>query len=113
MSFFNSSAFAIMLKPLLSQYLEPLEANGTIAKLQADIEMLSKEGALPALHELVSEMKAHNALLREIADGMKADEYGSHLPDFGSSRIVSGPDTGTTGLIGNNGIRVFGSIGTD
>ena len=105
MSFFNSSAMAIMLKPLIGQYLEPLERNGTIAKLQADIEMLAREGALPALHELVTQLKRHNELLELLAERIKADEPGAEQPAvqyWPGNTAVTGSDTGTAGPIGHH-----------
>lgn len=87
------NAFAIMLKPFIANYLAPLEEDGTIAKLQADIALVAKSGAIPELAALVREMKRHNDLLQTLAERMNADGYGN---------FTAGPDTGTTGLDGDH-----------
>lgn len=99
------NALAIMFRPMLANYLQPLEENGTIAKLQADISLVAQEGAIPALVDLVSQLKEHNALLREIADRMKADA--NRCAELAAEREYPAfPDSiaGTTGPIAHIGV---------
>lgn len=70
-------AFGIVLKPILTKYLEPLEENGTIAKLQRDVTLIAESNAIPELATLVSELQEHNRLMRrlfQLIDGAVSDE---------------------------------------
>lgn len=92
------NALGIMLKPLLAKYIEPLEENGTIAKLQRDIELIAASNALPELATLVSELQTHNRLMQRLFDlieGAATHERTTPDPEPRS-------DTGTAGLIGDH-----------
>lgn len=100
------TAFGIMLKPILAKYLEPLEENGTIAKLQRDITLIAESNAIPELATLVSELQEHNRLMRrlfELIEGAVADERfnaeAGHPPQPGA-------DTGAAGFDGDNRNRL-------
>jgi len=117
MSFFNSNAIAIMLKPLLARWIEPLEENGTLDKIQRDIEMIAQADAIPALAELVEQMKDHNALLRGMAERMKADD-GQRSSELSrasenDASAFSGPDTGSAGHVGVDGTGMPGGAEPD
>lgn len=62
----SASSMGLILRPLISQYLEPLEENGTIAKLQSDIELAAERGAIVSLANLIHNMERHNALLERL-----------------------------------------------
>ena len=102
------NAFAIMLKPVLANYLAPLEENGTIAKLQADIELVAKSGAIPEFAQLVKGLERHNELLEKLTviiemQGMKADERAVEYPGQPDNSATADSLTGTTGFDGNDG----------
>lgn len=107
------NAFAIMLKPVLAKYLEPLEENGTIAKLQRDVTLIAESNAIPELATLVSELQLHNQLMRRLFQLIdqaerQADERTEPARDF-----EPGPDTGTAGLIRDDPNRLSELSGTD
>ena len=86
------TAFGIMLKPILAKYLEPLEENGTIAKLQKDIELIAKSNAIPELATLVSELQNHNRLMERLFTLIDGAAENARASDNTSP----GSDTGAT-----------------
>lgn len=96
------NAFAIMLKPILANYLQPLEENGTIAKLQADIELVAKSNAIPELATLVSELQRHNILMERFFQMLESEA----MKNGATGNVEPGSDPGTTGLIGDSGERM-------
>lgn len=101
------TAFGIMLKPILSKYLEPLEENGTIAKLQRDITLIAESNAIPELATLVSELQEHNRLMRRLFEFIEqgdADYESPTLDDFGN--VEPGANPGATGFDGDNRNRL-------
>lgn len=91
-------SFMIMLRPMIGQYLKPLEENGTIEKIQRDVQLIAESDAIPGLAELIANLKEHNQLLKDIRDGHSAEPYayprtsnlGGHN-GFGMSERI-GPD---------------------
>lgn len=92
------TAFGIMLKPILAKYLEPLEENGTIAKLQRDITLIAESNAIPELATLVSELQEHNRLMRRLFELIEGAANGS--------AVKPGADTGAAGFDGDNRNRL-------
>lgn len=106
-------AFGIMLKPILAKYLEPLEADGTIAKLQRDVTLIAESNTIPELATLVSELQEHNRLMRrlfQLIDGAVSDE---RFEAEAGNPVEPGPDTGTAGLIGDHSHGLSELSGTD
>lgn len=94
-------AFGIMLKPILAKYLEPLEANGTIAKLQRDVTLIAESNAIPELATLVSELQEHNRLMRKLFELIEGAANGKQH-DTSSAKPRSDTDaTGHDGDIAN------------
>lgn len=102
------NAFAIMLKPFLSKYLEPLEENGTIAKLQQDITLIAQSNAIPELAVLVSELQTHNRIMARLCTLLDKAAY-----DTSDERSEPGSDTAAAGLIGNHTLGLPELSGTD
>lgn len=93
------NAFAIMLKPFLAKYLEPLEEDGTIAKLQADIALVAKENAIPELAKLVANLERYNDLMERVLIVLKKEESENVLYREMPPRIVKAyTDPDATGL---------------
>lgn len=102
----------IMLRPMIGQYLKPLEENGTIAKMQSQIQTVTARNAIPELAEFIESIREHNSLLREIRDGMngrdieQSDRYIGDLFEPGSH-------PGTGGLVHDNGTGMLAATGAD
>lgn len=92
------NAIGIMLKPLLAKYIDPLEENGTIAKLQADIQLIADSNAIPELGRLVANLELHNQLMQRFFELVQSAESQSNE----RTETKPGPDTGTTGLVGHD-----------
>lgn len=91
----SMNAIGIMLKPILAKYLEPLEENGTIAKLQRDVTLIAESNAIPELATLVSELQEHNRLMRRLFELIEGAANGN------AAEFEPGSDTGTTGHDGD------------
>ena len=103
MSFFNVNSLMIMIKPLLNGRIEEMEENGTLEKIQSDIQMIAHSNALPALSELIANLKEHNALLREIRE--------LHYARLEPVASLAGP--GNAGHVDVDGVRVPALSGPD
>lgn len=101
------NAFAIMLKPILANYLQPLEENGTIAKLQADIELVAKSNAIPELATLVSELQRHNVLMERFFQMLESEGLNNESrKSSATGNVEPGSDTGAAGFVGDSGDRM-------
>lgn len=107
------NAFAIMLKPFLAKYLEPLEEDGTIAKLQADIALVAKENAIPELAKLVANLERNNALLESIEKLLKESPNECPEPEYAGSTVEPRSDPNATRLVGDNWDGVSDISGAD
>lgn len=118
------NAFAIMLKPLLAKQLEPLEENGTLDKLRADIELVAKSNAIPELATLVSEMKRHNDMMERLfalADHQLntkgVDDHDGQSFSDAIARCVDPSlprtDTGAAGLVRDSRAGMYGNNVSD
>ncbi len=104
------NAFAIMLKPFLAKYLEPLEEDGTIAKLQADVTLVAQSDIIPSLAALVGHLERHNDLLEQVKnllEDLKESQNGIAV------ELEPGSDPDATRLDGDNRDGVPNVSGTD
>ena len=85
-------AFGIMLKPILAKYLEPLEEDGTIAKLQRDIALIANSNAIPELATLVSELQEHNRLMRRLFELIEGAAHNGNSVEPGADTRAAGHD---------------------
>ena len=95
-------AFGIMLKPILAKYLEPLEADGTIAKLQRDVSLIAQSNAIPELATLVSELQEHNRLMNKLFELIEGAANNGDYTKPAPGDFEPGSHPGTTGLIGDH-----------
>lgn len=103
-------AFGIMLKPILAKYLEPLEADGTIAKLQRDVALIAESNAIPELATLVSELQEHNRLMRKLFSLIEEAAHGQPEP---AANVEPRSYPPATGLIGDHSHGLSELSGTD
>lgn len=94
-------AFGIMLKPTLAKYLEPLEENGTIAKLQRDVALIAESNAIPELATLVSELQRHNALMERVCNILDAIDRNIDDERLRAATVEPRSDTDATGHDGD------------
>lgn len=109
MAFIDS--MMIMIRPMIGQYLKPLEENGTIERMQSQIKLIADRDAIPELAEMIEHIREHNALLREIRDERRGQYNCGRCLELNA--VEPGPDPAATGHVGHDGNGMLKPVGAD